>query len=130
MPILRLLGRIQERTKLIVNDGRLSNFIDLLKHLWNIASVSLFYSYCNGFCLSEIRGLVFENHVFLLNTCYSRRTRQYIVDWPVDRTLHYRQTAFFSRTIRMRNSLCAEFTTFLLWRAENGIKYKKNHHRC
>ena len=70
--ILRLLDRIQKRAKLLVNDGRLSNSIDLLEHRCNVACVSLFNHYYNQFCKSEISGLIAENHGFLRYTVFKQ----------------------------------------------------------
>ena len=69
-------------------DGRVSNSIDTLEHRCNLDCVSLFYRYYNGFCLSKISGLMAVNHELLCNTRLSWQGHTYMVDWPVDRTLH------------------------------------------
>ena len=78
--------------------------------------------YYKGFCSSKIRGLIPVNHVFLCNTRLYWQAHSYVVDWPMDRTLHDRQNSFSSRAIRMCNSPRAEVVSFWLLRVENGIK--------
>ena len=48
--ILKLLDRVHERAKLLINDNRVSNSIDSFEHRRNVACVSLFYRYYNGRC--------------------------------------------------------------------------------
>lgn len=106
--ILKLLDRVQERVKVLINDSRVSNSIDSLEHRRNVACVSLFYRYYNGRCSREIRGLVPDNHIFLRGTRTSRRAHPFVVDCPVNRTMHYRENSFFARTARLWNDLPAE----------------------
>ena len=61
--VLKLLDRVQERAKVLINDNRVSNCIDSLEHRRNVACVSLFYRYYNGRCSQEIRSLVADNHI-------------------------------------------------------------------
>ena len=104
-------------------------FILSLEHRCNVACVSLFYRYYNGFCANKIRSLISENHVFLPNTHLSRRTHPYVVDRPVNRILHYGNNSLFSRIIRMLNTLREVVAIFWVLRDEKDIKYWKSHHR-
>ena len=61
--ILSLLDRLQERSKFVANDDKVSNSIDSLEHCYNVACVSLFHRYYNRFGWSEISGLIADNHV-------------------------------------------------------------------
>ena len=96
MSILRFLDRVEKRPQQLVNDGGVSDSIESLEDHCNVACISLYYRYYNGFCSSEIRFPVPENHIFLCNTRLSRSAQPYVVDWPVDCTLHYRQNSFFT----------------------------------
>ena len=103
-----------------VNDGRVSKSIDSLEHLSNVACVSQFYSYYNGFCLSKITGLIPVNYVFPCSTRHSWRAHSYVVDWP----LHNRKNSFSSHTIC---SLRAEIVIFGFFLKD--IKYRKSSSR-
>ena len=70
--ILRLFDRLQERAKLLVNDGKIFNSIDLLVYCCNVEYVSLFYRNYNRLCSSEIIELISENNVFLCDRLVSR----------------------------------------------------------
>ena len=83
-----------------LNDGRASNYIDSLEHRCNAACVLQFYHYYNRFFSSVISKLIPENHVSSSNAPLSRRANPYVIDWPMERTIHYGQNWFFSRTIR------------------------------
>ena len=59
---------MQKMTKVLVNDGRLSNSIDSLEHCDNVIYASLRIAHLCfiahnilGFCFSEIKGFVLEN---------------------------------------------------------------------
>ncbi|XP_065356054.1 putative nuclease HARBI1 [Calliphora vicina] len=54
--------------------------------------------YC-GMCSAEIMELVPETRSLLRNTRSSARAHQFVVDWTVDRTKHYWENSFFSRTV-------------------------------
>ena len=75
--------------------------------------------------LERNKGLVYEKHVFLRNTCFSRRAHPHVVYWPVLSTLHYKQNSFLSLTILMWKSFGTEVVIFWLLRDERGIKYIK-----
>ena len=51
-----------------VNDWRVSNSIDSLKHRCNLVCVSLSHRYYKVFFLSKIMKLIAVNHVFLCNS--------------------------------------------------------------
>ena len=106
--ILGLLDRVQERAKKLIGDSRVSNSIDSLEHRRSVGCVTLFYRYFNGFCSDEIRDLVPETRTFSRNTRASSRAHPFVVDWPVNRTTHYRENSFFSRTVRLWNKLPAD----------------------
>ena len=78
------LELLQERAKVLVNIGGISNAIDSLIRRFNVACVSLFYGYNNGFWSGQKRGFVPENHVFLRNTRLSRRAHPFVVDLSLD----------------------------------------------
>ena len=92
-----------------------------LEHHCNVACVSQFYCYQNRFHSNDRSCLITENHVFLRSTCLSRWAHPYMVDWSVDCTIPCGHNSFFSRTVCMWNSICAEFVIFLPLRDE---KYK------
>ena len=106
--ILKLLDSVQESAKVLINDNRVFNTIDLLEHRRNVACVSLFHRYYNGRCSCEIRSLVPDNHIFLRSTRIFRRAHPFVVDCPVNRTIHYRENLFFARTACLWNDLPAE----------------------
>ena len=107
-----------------VTDGRVSNSINSLVHRYNLARISLFYRYYNGFCLSKIRGLIAENHVFLCNNRLSWQTHLYVVDCPLERKFHDKQNSFSRRSIRMWNSPRAEVVISWFLKDEKCIKYR------
>ena len=76
-----------------------------LEYRCNLACVSLFYRYYNGFYSDKIRGLIHVNHLFLCNTSHSWLKHSYVVHWPVDRRVHDWQNSFSSRTIIWENSM-------------------------
>ena len=55
---MKLLDSVQERAKLLVNDGSVFNVNDLLAHRCNVDCVSVLYWHYNRFCLSEISGAI------------------------------------------------------------------------
>ena len=60
---------------------------------WSIVAMYItVLSLYNGFCSSNIRVLVPENHLFVRYTHFS--CRLFLVDWLVDRTLHCRQSHY------------------------------------
>ena len=105
--ILRVLDCVQERVKVLFNYASTSNSIDLFGHRYNVVCASMFYRYCNEFCSTEIKGVLPENRVFLHNNRLSLRALLFMVDWPVDHTLHYRHILFFSWNIRIWNFFSA-----------------------
>ena len=115
--ILELLDRVQERAKVLIGDSRVSNYIDFLEHRRNVGCFCLFYRYYNG--------MFPETRTFVRNTRFSSRAHPYVVDWQVNRTTHYRENSFFSRTVRMWNNLPAEVFPLTY----NMIKLKSNVHK-
>ena len=99
--ILKLLDRVQELVKMLINDNRVSNSIDSLEHRCNVACVSLFYRYYNRKCSRQIRSLIADNQIFLRSTRTSRRAYPFVVDCAVNRTMHYRENSFFARIARL-----------------------------
>ena len=97
--ILKLLDRVLERMKVLINDNRLSNSIGSLEHRHNVACVSLFYRYYKERCSHDRRGLVPDNHIFLRSARTSRTTHPFVVDCAVNRTRHYRENSFFSLSL-------------------------------
>ena len=55
---------MQGRTKVLINDDKLSNYIDSLQQRQNVTCTSLFYQYFNGIYLREIKGPVYENRIY------------------------------------------------------------------
>ena len=100
-------------------------FSVIVQYLFKISVLQhWFYGYCNRFSSSEISELITENHVFLQNTRLSRPAHPYVVDWPVNSTIPYGQNSFFSRTIRIWNSLRKDLI-FWLSRHKKSINYRK-----
>ena len=106
--ILELLDRVQRRALALINDNSVSNSIDSLEHRRNVGCVTLLYQYYNGISAAEISELIPRARVFVRNTRLSSRSHPFVVDCPVDRTTHYRENSFISRTSRMWNNLPAE----------------------
>ena len=100
--ILIIVGRVQERAKMLINNGRISKAIVSLKHSHNVACVLLFYCYYNGSYSNEKKELVLEYHVFKSNICLSRWLHPFLTDWPMDCTLYYKQNC---HTISVRKDL-------------------------
>ena len=103
--VLKLLDRAQGRALALINDNSVSHSIDSLEHRRNVGCISLFYRYYHGKCSSEISELVPSARVFVRSTRLSSRSHPFVVSWPVDRTTHYRENSFFSRTVRMWTKL-------------------------
>ena len=78
-----------------------------LAHHWNVASLSLFYSYCFGRCSSELPKLVPLPHSCGSSTLYSNRFHDFSVTFPRFYKDFY-VNSFFPRTARLWNSLPAE----------------------
>ncbi|XP_065365413.1 uncharacterized protein LOC135958439 [Calliphora vicina] len=123
--ILELLDRLQESSKVLIGDNRVSNSIYSLEHRRNVDCVSLFYRYYNGMCSEEIRELVPDTRSFTRNTRSSARAHPFVFDWSVDSTTHYRENSFFSRTVRMWNKLPVEVFPVPF----NAGKFKSNVHK-
>lgn len=77
---------------------KLSSFISL-EHRLNVACVSVFYCYYNGFCSGELENFTSWIYDFL------RRAHLFVVDWPIEWIIQYRENTFFIRTIRKWNAL-------------------------
>lgn len=105
--LLELLDRIQKRAIMLIDDGRVSNSIDSLKHRRDVGCVALFYRYFHGRCSAEIRGLIPSVQLFSRTTRLSRGAHPFHVVTTFQRTTHYRDSSFFSRTVRLWNSLPA-----------------------
>lgn len=102
---LELLDRVQKRALKLIGDSSVSSTVVSLEHRRNVGCVSLFYRYFHGKCSSELHGLIPEMRVFNRTTRLSSETHPFSVSWPMDRTTHYRNNSFFSRTTRMWNKL-------------------------
>lgn len=87
--ILKLLEHVQDRTKLLINDSRVSNTIDLLKRYRNVACASLFYRYFNGFYFRKINWLALYNglYVFLAKKIHIWLIGQWIVHCTTDKII-------------------------------------------
>ena len=85
----------------------LYKFIHNLEHRRNMGCVSLFYRYFHGVCSSGIRQLMPDVKSFGRSTRLSENSHPFCIDWPVDRTTHYRENSIFGRTARMWNKLPA-----------------------
>ena len=104
--ILKLLGSVKARAKVLINNIRFSNSIDSLGHHRKVACVSLFSQYYNEKCCHKIRGwfpiitYFYVVVVFLQSTSFC----------AVNRTMHYRENSFFAfaRTAHLWNDLPAE----------------------
>ena len=97
---------------MLVNDGKVSNYIDSLEYRCNMVCVSLLYRSYNRFYSSEISEIIPENHVFLRNTHLFRRPYPYVIDRPVDRTIPYGQNSFFSRAVELPSCRGCNFPAF------------------
>lgn len=64
--------------------------ITLLEHCRNMVCVPLFYRYCKGLCSGELGNRAFENHVSTCCSNVSRRTHPFVVDWPGEWTVYFR----------------------------------------
>ena len=98
----RYFARIQERAKVLVNDGSISNSIDSLEH-WLLACVTLFYDSYKRFL----------KRVYFWESCIATQhshsaTHSFVIDWPVVRTLHYKKNSFITQTVPKWRSLSAD----------------------
>ena len=84
---------------------RVSNSIDSLEYRRNVECVSFFYqdSIMEGVLA---RGLVPD--ILGLGTRTSRRAPSFVVDCPVNRTIHYKENSFFARIARLWSDLPAK----------------------
>ena len=106
--ILTLLDRVQQRAKALINDNKVSNFINSLEHCCTVACFSLFYRYYKGRCSREFKGLILDNHIFLRCTRTFRKAHPFVVDCAVNRTIHNKENSFFARTASLWKDLPAE----------------------
>lgn len=61
--VFKFLYHVEETVKVLINDCRMSNFNNSLKHCHNMACVSLFYLYNSGLYPCELENFVQENHI-------------------------------------------------------------------
>ena len=106
-----------------VIDSRVPNAIDSVEYRCNLACVSLFYRYYNGFCSSK-RGLICRIHVFLCNIRLPWQAHSYVVDWLVDRTLSDRQNLSDYSYVELQSCRNCNFLAFQWWKTH---KIQNNH---
>ena len=100
---LELLDKLQKWIYRTVGSS-LATSLECLAHCWNVASLSLFYRYYFGRCLSELAQLVPLLYSRRRSTCYSDRFHDFSVTTP----RCYKDvnvSSFFPRTARLWNSL-------------------------
>ena len=68
---------------------------------------------------------VLSHRIFLRSTRTSRRAHPFVVDCPVNHTMHYREKSFFARTARLWSDLPSE--AFLV--GYDIGKFKSNIHK-
>ena len=103
---LELLEKLQKRICRAVGPS-LAACLEPLAHLRNVASLSLFYSYYSGRCLSELAELVPLPYSRGRSTRYSDRLHDFSVINPRCYKDVY-VNSFFPRTARLWNSLPIE----------------------
>ena len=121
---LELLDKLQERICMSVGPS-LAASLEPLAHLWNVASLNLFYSYYFGRCSSELAQLVPLLFSRGRSTRYSDRLHDFSVTIPrCYKDLYV--NSFFPRTTRPWNSLPIE--CFPLTYDLSGFKSRINRH--
>ena len=121
---MELLDKLQKRIRRIVVPS-LATSLELLAHLRNVASLSVFYRYYFGRCSSELAQLVPLPFSWGRSTRYSDRFHDFsvIIPWC------YRNVyviSFFPPTARLWNSLPIE--CFPLTYDLNGFKSRISRH--
>ena len=104
---LQLLDRVQNRAKKLIGDPQIAETLDSLELRRNVGCLTLFYRYFYGGCSEEITDTLPSIKVFGRPSRFSSRAHHFHIDERVERTTHYRANSFFSRTVRMWNSLPA-----------------------
>ena len=114
---LELLDKPQKQICKIVGPS-LAASLELLAHCRNVASLSLFFRYYFGRCLSEVAQLVPLPYSRGMSTCYSYRLPDFSVTIPRCYK-HVYFNSFFPCTARLWNSLPIECfpLTYERWEA-------------
>ena len=121
---LELLDKLQKQ--ICRTAGRsLTASLEPLAHRWNVGSLSLFYRYCFGRCLSELAQLVPLPFSWVRSTRYSDKVRSFSVTIPRSYKDVYINN-FFPCIARLWNSLRVE--CFALIYNLNGFKSRINRH--
>ena len=85
---------------MLVNDSRISNSMDSLEQSHNVACVPLYHRYYKGSCFREIRFPIIT-YFYVLSTRTSCKAHPFVIDCPVNRTMHYREDPFFASTAHL-----------------------------
>ena len=104
---LDFVDRIQSRAMKLIGDDRVASYIASLGHRRNVSCIVLFYKYYFGKCSSGLSELIPPPQVFGRNTRLSGRSHAFTVATMSNRTTHYRENSFFTRTARLWNDLPA-----------------------
>ena len=105
---LSCLDKVQGRAVKLIGDNCVSSTITSLSHRRNVGCVVLFYRYFFGKCSSELRASLPPLQVFGRNTRLAGSSHPYTIATVAHRTVHYRESSFFSRVSRLWNSLPIE----------------------
>ena len=122
---LEYLDRIQERAKRLIGDDEVSSSLSPLGHRRDVGCLTLLYRYFHGECASEIRDLMPPLRTFNRQTRFSRSAHRFHVNSMAQRTSHYQNGSFFSRTTRIWNTLPAS----VFPNEFNVARFKQNVHR-
>ena len=103
---LKILDKVQARAIRLINDVKLTSYLQPLSHRRAVASLSLFYRYFFGACSSELSGCVPPPLTLTANRVSRQTTSShpYTVVVPTCRTSLGKQS-FFMRTARLWNAL-------------------------
>ena len=121
---LKLLNKLEKQICRSVGPS-LAASPEPLSHCWNVASLSLFYTYYFGRCSSELAQLVLLPFSRGRSTRYSDRLHDFSVTIP----RYYKDVyvnSFFPRTAKLWNSLPIE--CFPLTYDLSGFKTRINRH--
>jgi hypothetical protein len=122
---LELLDRIQNRAIYLIGDEHISSSLNSLGHRRNVGCLSLLYRYYYGKCSRDIRDLMPPARVFPRSTRAAHQAHPYSIAMVSNRTSHYRENSFFSRTVKLWNSLPAK----VFPGSFDVCKFKTNIHR-
>ena len=102
---LDCLDKVQNRAVKLIGDDSVSNTITSLGHRRDVGSLVLFYRYYFGNCSQELKRFLPPMKVFNRNTRLSAQSHPFTVSTMTCRTMHYRDSSFFSRVAQIWNRL-------------------------